>query len=58
MHPEWLSNAYLVWDEGTREAFFVDSGGPLEPLLAVVERDGLRRRCAADDPHARGPRRG
>ena len=28
MHPEWLSNAYLVWDEGSREAFFVDSGAP------------------------------
>jgi hydroxyacylglutathione hydrolase len=42
MHPEWLSNAYLVWDEGTREAFFVDSGGPLEPLLETVEREGLR----------------
>ena len=41
MHPEWLSNAYLVWDEGSREAFFVDSGGPLEPLLEVVEREGL-----------------
>ncbi len=42
MHPEWLSNAYLVWDEGTREAFFVDSGAPLEPLLEVVERESLR----------------
>jgi hydroxyacylglutathione hydrolase len=41
MHPEWLSNAYLAWEEGTREAFFVDSGAPLEPLLEVVERDGL-----------------
>lgn len=41
MHPEWLSNAYLVWDEGTREGFFVDSGAPLEPLLEVVEREGL-----------------
>ena len=42
MHPEWLSNAYLAWDEGTREAYFVDSGAPLEPLLAVVEREGLQ----------------
>ncbi|MDQ4081554.1 MAG: MBL fold metallo-hydrolase, partial [Actinomycetota bacterium] len=42
MHPEWLSNAYLVWDEATREAFFVDSGAPLEPLVAVVEREALR----------------
>jgi hydroxyacylglutathione hydrolase len=41
MHPEWLSNAYLVWDEGSREAFFVDSGAPLEPLVSVVEREGL-----------------
>src|SRR5215210_377618 len=41
MHPEWLSNAYLVWDEGTREAYFVDSGAPLDPLLVVVERESL-----------------
>ena len=41
MHPDWLSNAYLAWDEGTREAFFVDSGAPLEPLIAAVEREGL-----------------
>ena len=41
MHPDWLSNAYLVWDEGTREAYFVDSGAPLEPLLEVVDREGL-----------------
>lgn len=41
MHPEWLSNAFLVWDEGSREAFFVDSGAPLEPLLDVVDREGL-----------------
>ena len=42
MHPGWLSNAYLVWDERTRDAFFVDSGAPLEPLMATVEREGLR----------------
>jgi hydroxyacylglutathione hydrolase len=41
MHPGWLSNAYLAWDEATREAFFVDSGAPLEPLVEVVEREGL-----------------
>jgi len=40
MHPSWLSNAYLLADEnGT--AVFVDSGAPLEPLVSVVERDGL-----------------
>ena len=41
MHPEWLSNAYLCWDEESKEAFFVDSGGPLAPLLEAVEREGL-----------------
>ena len=41
MHPGWLSNAYLAWDEGTREAFFVDSGAPLEPLVQIVEQEGL-----------------
>ena len=40
MHPSWLSNGFLVADDsGT--AVFVDSGAPLEPLIAVVERDGL-----------------
>ena len=40
MHPSWLSNAYLLADDqGT--AVFVDSGAPLEPLVAVVEREGF-----------------
>ena len=41
MHPGWLSNAYVVADEAGGTAVFVDSGAPLEPLLAAVERDGL-----------------
>jgi hydroxyacylglutathione hydrolase len=41
MHPGWLSNAYLVADESGGTAVFVDSGAPLEPLLAVVERERL-----------------
>ena len=42
MHPSWLSNAYLLADEGSGVAVFVDSGAPLEPLMEVVERDGLK----------------
>jgi glyoxylase-like metal-dependent hydrolase (beta-lactamase superfamily II) len=42
MHPEWLSNAYLVADEPGGTAVFVDSGAPLGPLHDVVEREGLR----------------
>jgi hydroxyacylglutathione hydrolase len=41
MHPAWLSNAYIVGDEAGGTAVFVDSGAPVEPLLAAVERDGL-----------------
>jgi hydroxyacylglutathione hydrolase len=38
MHPEWLSNAYLVADEEGGEAVFVDSGADVQPLLAAAER--------------------
>jgi hydroxyacylglutathione hydrolase len=41
MHPSWLSNAFLVWNDSGGPALFVDSGAPLEPLLAVVERERL-----------------
>ena len=41
MDPRWLSNAYLVADEPGGVCVFVDSGAPLEPLLAVVEEEGL-----------------
>ena len=37
MDPGWLSNAYLVADEEGGAAVYVDSGAPLEPLLAAAE---------------------
>jgi hydroxyacylglutathione hydrolase len=40
MHPQFLSNTYLVGREGG-EAFFLDAGGPVAPLLAAAERDAL-----------------
>src|SRR5436190_11206420 len=42
MHPEWLSNAYLVADQAGGNAVFVDSGAPLEPLLGAVEQLGVK----------------
>ena len=39
MHDSWLSNAFLLADEPGGTAVFVDSGAPLEPLLAAVERE-------------------
>jgi glyoxylase-like metal-dependent hydrolase (beta-lactamase superfamily II) len=41
MHPQFLSNTYLVAAEPGGEAFFVDAGGPMEPLFEAVERHGL-----------------
>jgi len=41
MHPQYLSNAYVVAEEPGGTALFVDSGAPLEPLLEAVERERL-----------------
>ena len=38
MDPSWLSNAYVVVDRPGGTGVFVDSGAPLEPLIAAVER--------------------
>jgi hydroxyacylglutathione hydrolase len=38
MDPGWFSNAYLVADRAGGSAVFVDSGAPVEPLLAAVDR--------------------
>jgi glyoxylase-like metal-dependent hydrolase (beta-lactamase superfamily II) len=41
MDPNFLSNTYLVWGDGSREAFLVDAGGPMGPLVETAEREGL-----------------
>jgi len=41
MHPDWLSNAYLIGDREGGTGVFVDSGAPLEPLFEAVDRHGL-----------------
>jgi hydroxyacylglutathione hydrolase len=38
MHPDWLSNAYLVADEEGGAAVFVDSGADVRPLQEAAER--------------------
>jgi hydroxyacylglutathione hydrolase len=40
LHPRFLSNTYLVGDGDG--AFFVDAGGPVEPLLRAADARGLR----------------
>jgi hydroxyacylglutathione hydrolase len=38
LHPDYLSNAYLVADEEGGTALYVDAGAPLEPLRAAAEQ--------------------
>jgi glyoxylase-like metal-dependent hydrolase (beta-lactamase superfamily II) len=38
MHDGWLSNTYLVADELGSQAVMIDAGGPVAPLLRVLER--------------------
>ena len=40
MHPTYLSNTYLVGVEGG-EGFFVDAGGPVDPLITAEEYFGF-----------------
>ena len=38
MHDQFLSNTYLVADELGAHAVMIDAGGPVDPLLAVLDR--------------------
>src|SRR6478672_4169800 len=40
MHPQYLSNTYLVGTAGGA-GFFVDAGGPVEELIAAADRHGI-----------------
>jgi glyoxylase-like metal-dependent hydrolase (beta-lactamase superfamily II) len=41
MHPQFLSNTYLVADGAGGPAFFVDAGGPVQPLIEAAARHEL-----------------
>jgi hydroxyacylglutathione hydrolase len=38
MHPEWLSNTWLVADKPGGKAILIDTGGPMDPILQSIER--------------------
>jgi glyoxylase-like metal-dependent hydrolase (beta-lactamase superfamily II) len=40
-HPQFVSNTYLLADGEGGPAFFVDAGGPVEPLIEAADRLGL-----------------
>ena len=41
LHPQFVSNTFLVADGEGGPAFFVDAGGPVEPLIEAAEQRGL-----------------
>jgi hydroxyacylglutathione hydrolase len=41
MNDQWLSNTYLVAAGPNSDAFLVDAGGPLAPLVAAADEHGL-----------------
>jgi glyoxylase-like metal-dependent hydrolase (beta-lactamase superfamily II) len=41
MHPGFLSNSYLVYDEPGGTAVIVDAGAPPDPLIDSIERNDL-----------------
>jgi glyoxylase-like metal-dependent hydrolase (beta-lactamase superfamily II) len=40
MNPDYLSNTYLVGEQGGA-GFFVDAGGPVAPLIEAADRHGI-----------------
>ena len=40
-HPQFISNTFLVADGEGGPAFFVDAGGPVQPLIEAAEQQGL-----------------
>ncbi|HUB73769.1 MAG TPA: MBL fold metallo-hydrolase [Solirubrobacteraceae bacterium] len=40
-HPQFVSNTFLVADGEGGPAFFVDAGGPVQPLIEAAARRGL-----------------
>ena len=57
MDPGYLSNAYVVGDEPGGTAVFVDSGAPIEPLLALSSEQAADADPRAAHARARRPRR-
>ena len=41
MHPDWLSNTYLVAAGPHGDALLVDAGGPMDPIFAKADEHGL-----------------
>ena len=50
LHPQFLSNTYLVADGQGGPAFFIDAGGPVQALIDTAERLRARSRRTCCSP--------
>lgn len=41
MHPQWLSNSWLLADQAGGQAVLIDTGGPMQPIREAIERHRL-----------------
>ena len=41
LHPQFLSNTYLVAADGAGEGVLIDAGGPMDPLYKAIDANGL-----------------
>jgi glyoxylase-like metal-dependent hydrolase (beta-lactamase superfamily II) len=41
LHPDFVSNTYLIAPDDGSDAVYIDAGGPMEPLLEAAKRHGL-----------------
>lgn len=49
--PHWLSNSWLVADEPGGKAVLIDTGAPMEPLLAFLEEQRLELTAILNTHH-------
>ncbi|HYZ29106.1 MAG TPA: MBL fold metallo-hydrolase, partial [Thermoleophilaceae bacterium] len=41
LHPQFVSNTYLVAAEAGGDGVLIDAGGPMEPLYEAVDKHGV-----------------
>ena len=56
LHPQFVSNTFLIADGSGGPAVFIDAGGPVAPLIEAAERLGLTPTPRAADPPPLRPR--
>ena len=56
LHPQFVSNTFLIADGRGGPGVFIDAGGPVAPLIEAADRLGLTPTHVLLDPPSLGPR--